>query len=64
GSGEGSSRGRDADFVAVSSDPVNGPLIGILPYAGFSAALVKQGSLSAGWNNEYPDADCVALYSR
>jgi hypothetical protein len=50
--------------VAVSSDPVNGPLIGILPYAGFSAALVKQGSLSAGWNNEYPDADCVALYSR
>ncbi len=40
----------DVEQVAVAGDPANGPLIGIVTDSG--AALVKEGSLSAGWNTE------------
>src|ERR1700721_418337 len=43
----------DVEQVAVASDPVNGPLIAVTN--GTGEVLVKQGSLSAGWNDEWPD---------
>jgi hypothetical protein len=36
--------------VALAGDPTNGPLIGIVTTG--DQALVKEGSLSAGWNVE------------
>jgi hypothetical protein len=43
----------DVEQIAVASDPVKGPLIGIIADA---EAMVKEGSLTAKWNHEHSDA--------
>lgn len=46
---------------ALASDPTNGPLIAVLPSNG--AALVKEGSLSAGWDTEHTNVYQLAVAS-
>lgn len=49
----------------MASDPDNGPLIGLVTSSGPNEfeALVKEGSLTAGWNHEFADVNSVTLAS-
>ena len=45
--------------VSVGSDPVYGPMIGLLTYT--PVTFVKIGSLTAGWHHEYGAAFAVQV---
>ena len=53
--------GRNAEYVAVASDPVHGPLIVVETLKG--KVLAKEGKLSAPWVTEYSGALHIAAAS-
>ena len=47
--------------IAVASDATHGPLIAVLLWSG--ELMVKEGSLTAPWNDEYSSAEEVSVAS-